>query len=53
MKIANKRIYSADQEYLARLRSEYELIGFETRLETGLLIVYPRHKKDKRRRKDS
>ena len=47
MRTQAKRIYSKDQEYLVKLREEYTLYGgFETSLERGVLIIWPRKKGD-------
>lgn len=47
MKPRNRRIYSADQEYLATIRAEYIMLGFDTSLDNGVLTVYalPRKRK--------
>lgn len=49
MRIRNKRIYSLDREYLTTLREEYTLLGFDTKLERGVLTIYAlKRKKIKR-----
>lgn len=51
MKPRNKKIYNADQAVLAELRAEYEMLGFETRLDPGELTVYARKRKEQRRKR--
>lgn len=40
MKSRNQIIYSENKEDLNRLQEEYTLIGFDTKLEEGRLIVF-------------
>lgn len=49
MKITNKHVYSADQEWLKTLKEEYTQLGFDTDLDAGHLVVYTiRRKKEKK-----
>lgn len=43
----NKRIYSTDQTWLATLKAEYIMLGFEVELERGCLTVLTRRKSKK------
>lgn len=48
MKVTNKHVYNADQDYLVTLRDEYTQLGFDTDLSTGHLTVFTiRRKKPK------
>lgn len=53
MKIKNKRIYSADQQWLSALQKEYiEYGNFPTKLENGCLTIFAAKPKRKKRNRD-
>lgn len=53
MRPKNLRIYNKDQETLVKLREEYIMLGYHTKLDTGVLTVLSLPpKKQKKKRED-
>lgn len=48
----NKRIYSTNREMLVTLREEFIMLGFDTRLDPGMLTIFTLPRRRKRKRKD-
>lgn len=52
MKVRNKKIYSTDAEYLKTIQEEYEMIGFDTQLSRGTLIVFALKRRGKKKKRE-
>lgn len=53
MKVKNKHLYSDDFDYLKTVNEEYQMMGYDTTLRRGELIVFalPRRKPKKKERR--